>query len=293
MPERSSPAIGVVVATRGRPDHLGRLLEALRRQSLRPELFSVVAVNDGSHDARYAEILEPHRGVRYLALPRRVGPAAARNRGAAAVQGEWLVFTDDDCRPPAGWLEGLWSRGAAIDLAGGRVLPPPEEPLGAVGRYLRDIGFIRNFVGEDGRIVCIPSANLAVRKAWFDRVGGFDERFPYPGGEDMDLTCRLVQAGARAEILDSWITYHPCQCGLPDFCRRYFRYGYGEALFRGLEGGAVLPPLPPYSRRIRLLLGLAGKAARPAAQEDLTFRLLRLTRQVSYEMGRLCGRWRG
>ena len=64
-----SPPLAVVVATRRRPDALGRLLKALRLQSLPRKFFSVIVVNDGSHDARYGEILEPHHQfIRYLSL---------------------------------------------------------------------------------------------------------------------------------------------------------------------------------------------------------------------------------
>lgn len=288
MPE---PAVCVVAATHRRPGALGRLLSALRRQTVSRDSFSVTVVNDGSHDGAYARVLDGFPFVQYLRLPRRLGPAAARNHGAAATAGAWLVFTDDDCLPPSDWLERFLSFDAAVDALGGRVELAPQESLGVVGRYLRDISFIRPVLGADGSLRCLPTANLAVRRAWFEKVRGFDSRFSRAGGEDMDLTYRLIRAGAKAEVADSWVTYHEIPGGFAQLCGRYFRYGHGETVFRRLRADAGLPPAASYARRIKALLGLAAQATGPRAQGALAFRLLTVTRQVSYELGRLCGRW--
>jgi len=281
----------VVTATRRRPAALGRLLAALERQTVPWTSFSVTVVNDGSHDAAYARVLEGFPFARYHPLPRRAGPAAARNHGASTTSGEWLVFTDDDCVPPPDWLERLRPHQDA-DVVGGLVELAPGANLTAVGRYLRDIRFIRPMRGPDGDILCLPSANLAVRRSWFKTVRGFDPRFPRAGGEDLDLTYRLAAAGAKLAVADSWVTRHDAPEGLGALCARYFRYGRGESLFRRLRGGEGLPPQVSYLRRLKALLGLAGKAAGARAAGDLSFRLLTVTRQVSYETGRLSGSFR-
>jgi GT2 family glycosyltransferase len=281
--------LAVVAATHRRPAALARLLGALERQTLSRALFTVTVVNDGSHDAAYEAALAAHPGTRYLARPRRGGPAAARNAGAAGADAEWLLFTDDDCVPPPDWLEGFRSRasGGDADLVGGPVLPPPGERPGRLGRFLAESRFIRPLRGPGGELLGLPSANLAVRRGRFERAGGFDERFPYPGGEDLDLCGRLLAAGARAAYDERWVTHHGTDCGWAGFLGRYYRYGYGEALLREFGRAPQAAPLP-WRRKLRLLLGLAGKAAHPWAERPWEQRALTAARELSYEAGRLC-----
>lgn len=289
----AAPRLAVVVATRGRPAALDRLLAALAAQTLDRGLFSVIVVNDGSHDRAYEAVVAPHlarRPLTYLTRPRRAGPAAARNHGACAAAADWLIFTDDDCIPPPQWLERFrffLKNNPDAEVVGGAVLPPPGEEPGLLGRYLRDSRFIRPLLGADGDILGLPTANLAVRRERFERVGGFDARFPYPGGEDIDLTSRLIGAGARAALAEDWVTYHGVNCGWTEFCGRYFRYGYGEALLRKFSRDALPPPVS-YRRKLRLLLGLAGKTVHPWAERAWDYRALTVAREVSYETGRLC-----
>ncbi|MFM7142900.1 MAG: glycosyltransferase family A protein, partial [Alphaproteobacteria bacterium] len=55
---------------------------------------------------RLAERLDGRLHVRLL-RQERSGPAAARNRGVREAHGEFVAFTDDDCRPDPQWLATL------------------------------------------------------------------------------------------------------------------------------------------------------------------------------------------
>ncbi|HVJ29625.1 MAG TPA: glycosyltransferase, partial [Gammaproteobacteria bacterium] len=73
------PRVSVVVPTHGRPMLLSRCLEALAAQTLPRADYEVIVVSDGP-DARTRSALDGSAcAVRYLVLPRRSGPAAARN----------------------------------------------------------------------------------------------------------------------------------------------------------------------------------------------------------------------
>jgi hypothetical protein len=128
-------------------------------------------------------------------------PGFARNRGAAAAHGEWLVFIDADTEPDPDLLEAYFDPppGPQVGvLAGGivDVLPPGRSGLAARKAVAR---------GQMSDTVTLArpafpygqSANLAVRARPFQLVGGFAEQIR--AGEDADLCFRLAAAGVALE----------------------------------------------------------------------------------------------
>jgi glycosyltransferase involved in cell wall biosynthesis len=103
------PDIAVVVPTFNRPEGIIALLHALAGQTLAPERFEVIVVDDCSSDDTVARLTAlcgalPYR-LTVLQTPRNAGPGAARNVGWRAAAAALLAFLDDDCRPEPGWLE--------------------------------------------------------------------------------------------------------------------------------------------------------------------------------------------
>lgn len=285
-----TPEFSVIVPTYRRPALLARLLEALRSQDFPRKLYSVIVVNDGSHDADYAAVARRYQSIaRYVRCARRRGPAAARNAAAMAAGSPWLVFTDDDCVPPRDWLANLRGhllRHPETDVLGGPVLPLESTPLGLVGSYQHELRFLKPEVS--GReILHMPTANLAVRRSWFDRMEGFDERFTRAGGEDVDLTSRLRESGAALAFSESWPNRHDHNAAGPEFFRRHFRYGYGMALHARHRNE---PQARSVSLRGACKFLEAGSSSRHSKFRRLGFMILDLLRQAAYQGGGLWAR---
>ena len=109
------------------------------------------------------------------------GPAAARNRGIEEARGAIVAFTDDDCRPRAGWLESL---AAAV-----RLEPATPRAAGGTTRnglagnpYSEAAQFVLEALAVHDRAATglerfLPSNNFAFPAASLRRLGGFDEAY--------------------------------------------------------------------------------------------------------------------
>src|SRR5262245_55843497 len=100
--------VSVVVPTFERSRQLKACLTALA-EALRPDA-ETVGVDDGGR-VKLESVVAPFVERLRLRLLKTTngGPAAARNRGLAEASGDIVVFTDDDCRPHAGWVAAIAS----------------------------------------------------------------------------------------------------------------------------------------------------------------------------------------
>jgi glycosyltransferase involved in cell wall biosynthesis len=195
--------LSVIIPTHNRRASVVRLLEALGRQEEIGDILEILVVMDGCSD----DTAEVVRGriwpftVQVIEQPHG-GQAAARNRGANAARGDVLVFLDDDMVPRPTFLHELV---ATLNEGADGVIPALE-----IGDWVPDHLLAREF-GFWNREAARPrpddqvhfeqmlfSAN-AIRRTWFERMGGFDESFTAQGAygnEDIELGHRLLKAGA-------------------------------------------------------------------------------------------------
>ncbi len=187
--------LSVVVPTRDKRDLLERTLAALRAQEL-TGAWEVVVVDDGSGDGT-ADLLaaaarRPGPPLRVVAPGRNVGRAAARNLGARAAAGRWLLFLDDDIVAPPGLLAAHAAQLARRPGCGtiGLVRTDPEL-LDAPHLHYVDSRGAAKVRGDIVPARYFVTQNAAVPRADFLAVGGFDERFRRYGLEDVELAFRL------------------------------------------------------------------------------------------------------
>jgi glycosyltransferase involved in cell wall biosynthesis len=197
------PVVSVVVATHDRADMLCRLVGSLEvQQDVGP--FEVVVVDDASRDATWSVLQDLAGSSRVPIVPfrlaRNAGPATARNVGWRAARAEMIAFTDDDCIPQPGWLRLLVQGLSDFELVQGWTTPIPEREAGR-GPFARSLWIHE----EDGRY---QTCNIAYRRAILERLGGFDEGFRSPYGEDADLAWRAKELGARSSFEPAAIVHH-------------------------------------------------------------------------------------
>ena len=200
---KSNLRFSVVIPTCRRNDLLARCLQQLAddRQDLPAACFEVIVSDDSPPDLCAREMIaHDFPAVRWIEGPRR-GPAANRNHGAAQAHGEWLAFTDDDCVPDPGWLAAFVRRidaGPQCNVLEGRTTDDNPENMGPF-----------YFSPQNQKGGFLWSCNIAIERRFFEGLGGFDEKFPFPHLEDVDLRLRLEDAGHQYPFVPGAVVDHP------------------------------------------------------------------------------------
>ncbi len=185
--------VSVVIPAYNAAAYLEGCLQALHGQSYPADRVQIILVDDGSRDATraVAEQTAARLGMTRLQVvhQKNAGPATARNQGIHLAQGAVVAFLDSDCVPDPSWLEHLLAplqQDTALLGVEGCTLPASEQ------RTLMD-HYIDNPQGG-----FYWTCNIAYRREALLAIGGFDEGFPLPSGEDIDIAHRIRQRGRIA-----------------------------------------------------------------------------------------------
>lgn len=199
------PRISVVIATRDRPARLAAMLRSLAEQTLPPDEREVVVVDDGSSLPDVQAVLadaEREAAVRVIRRKDPGGPATARNAGWRASSAPLVAFTDDDCVAAPDWLERAVS---AADANPGAIVQGRTDPIPEEQHLLSPFSRTR-VVHELGPP--FETCNVVYPRSLLEALGGFDETFPMPGGEDTDLAWRAIAHEAPAVFVPEARVYH-------------------------------------------------------------------------------------
>lgn len=225
--------IAVAISTLARPDALARCLHSLAAGSVRP---AEVVVVDQSTDGSARAVVEGAAGelacVRHV-RQRQTGLALAQNEAVERTSAPIVAILDDDCVADAGWIAGIAAALAddrQVDAIGGRVLPLGDDAPGLYGVSLRPSAIPKRFADRSRPWEVGSGNNFALRRNWFEIVGGCDARLgpgtPGRGAVDIDLFYRLLRAGARVAYEPSVLVYHERKT-LSERLARRVPYGFG------------------------------------------------------------------
>ena len=142
--------------------------------------------------------------VRVLSFEHRMLPGRARNLAAGIATGELLAFIDADAIPAPDWLQQLeQGLDAGVDMVAGAILNgTPEAAWGTVAYLLE---FLEWPPERRTPLLHAASCNLLVRRAAFDRAGGFPEDI-WPG-EDTVFTARFANVGSLVFAPSARVTH--------------------------------------------------------------------------------------
>lgn len=195
------PSYGCVVLTEGRrSEDLNRALDSLLRQR-DVDVDVVVVGNAWEPDGLPSEV----RGVR---LPDNVGVPAGRNGGVPHVQGDLLLFLDDDASFPEDDALLRIGRMFAEDEWLGAVSPRVADPTGRPSPR-RWVPRLR--VGDRTRssdVTVVSEGAVVVRRSAFEEAGGWPGEFFF-FHEGIDLAWRILDVGYRIWYAGDVVAFHP------------------------------------------------------------------------------------
>jgi glycosyltransferase involved in cell wall biosynthesis len=232
------PSFSVIVPTHDRRDSLRQCLRHVAALDYPRDRLEVIVVDDGSSAPVEVDAAPIGDELELTVLrQRRSGPARARNAAAERARGEYLAFTDDDCRPSPEWLVALAARIAAIPdaaVGGTTVNALPGNLCSTASQLLVD--YLYTYYNADpGHARFLTSNNLALPADLFLDVGGFDTSFSRAAAEDRDLCHRLIRMGATVIYEPGALVYHAHPLGLAGFVCQHFAYGQGAFRFHRLR----------------------------------------------------------
>ena len=276
--------ISVILPVLNAADTLPDQLGALASQSFRGSWELVIADNgstDGSPD-----IIRNWRDrlpLIFVEASGTTGGAAARNLAAKWARGEVLVSCDADDVVDVDWLEALAAAASEHGFVAGALdyfTLNPHAP-----RWKREM-----LLGPThwlGRIPFADSANLAVRKAAFDSIGGFDASLSTV--YDVDFSVRLAQSGHELHFAPRAIVAKRMRRGLSAIWSQSAQWGRDEVVIYKRYRDSSIGPGVVRTRGAEHLKVVASHLSRLPA----SFTAASLTTAWVEFAARHCGRLRG
>jgi glycosyltransferase involved in cell wall biosynthesis len=193
------PLVSICVPAFKAERFIQETLNSVRLQSFAD--WELIVTEDGSDDGtrqivdRFAATVPQY--VRYQRHDVNQGLPATRNTGISAARGEWIALLDSDDLWSSDHLEEAVKgmRGARADIIhGGSILFESEsgERIGVrAPSAAMTSAFPRSLFCGD---YVIQPSSVVIRRALWDRVGGFDPSFRYV--EDREMWLRCARSGA-------------------------------------------------------------------------------------------------
>ncbi len=222
-PAANVPRYSVIVPAHNAADTLGACLAALRDQSLPIGAYEVIVVDDGSTD-HTAAVAGQFPVV--LLQQAHAGPAAARNLGARAARGQYLLFTDADCAPARDWIAEIvrpLEEDPAVAAAKGACRTAQSNLIARFSQAELEVKYAH--LRGQRSIDFVDTYAAAFRRDAFWQAGGFDPTFPAASNEDTQLSFDLASRGWRLVFTERAVVQHQQPASLWRYLQRKWRHG--------------------------------------------------------------------
>jgi GT2 family glycosyltransferase len=216
--------ISVVIPTFNRPSTIGKAVENILKNTVRPD--EIIVVDQSPNDLTYKALL-PFIEAGNLIYIKESFPSLskAKNLGWKKAIGDIVAFTDDDAMVDVKWLETIKKSfekdGLNIGVFGGKVLPlyedkNPNWTFPKRWEYFLPVYDQGNKLESFREGACPAGVNYSIYRSLLEKFNGFDESIGPQAGrklqipcEDAELAIRLKQNGFNLIYNPDCIVYHP------------------------------------------------------------------------------------
>jgi GT2 family glycosyltransferase len=209
----------IIITTHNNFDVAGPCLESLLNE-MHEHNFEITVVDNASQDDTPLKLKQLVSGIDNIKLTLNNidrGYPGGNNDGIKMAKGEILILLNSDTIVPRGTIGKLSH--LLIDNPEWGMLGPVTNQAGNEQKIFTGSGNQDQIIRE-GEEWCARSKGdyfkserldffcVAIRKAVFDRLGGFDERFGPGYYEDVDYSIRANLAGVRMMFTEDCFVYH-------------------------------------------------------------------------------------
>ncbi len=259
----------VIVPTYCSWTELQNCLDHLARQTVPPEEFEIIVVNNCDDDDMPENMTLPSNAR--IIRESKPGSYAARNAGIAEAKSDLLFFTDADCAPRPEYLENglrVFAEQPEIKRFSGAI---QLESLGGDWTtpelYDRITSLRQEFYAQEGRAA---TANVFMRREAFDQVGLFDDGAL--SGGDMDWAARAREKGLDLFYAANVVVGHPARSTFSKHATKARRL-LGAQIRRADEKERKRYFIPPLKRIIPSVGALRRAIRNPEVESGQVFKL--------------------
>ena len=225
------PSFSVIIPSRLRHESLAACLRSLLKAQYPRDRFDVIVIDRASGMPPRA-ILAPFAEELNLAMIELGSSniAFARNAGARHAQGDFLVFMNEDCALTADWM-GVLAAAFTIDpdsaVVGRTVNALPARFTSEASQVIFDFHSLLSRQ-KHGKAEMLSAANVAIPKAAFRELGGFDESEELSYVSDREFSDRWLRSGREIRFIPEAVVLKAHTPTMRGFLRAHFERGVGE-----------------------------------------------------------------
>ena len=223
------PVLSLVIPTHNSQNTIQTTLLSINNSDFKHfSDIETVVIDDKSKDGTLKKIKQIQSVLKYhltvFTLRRNFGPAKARNFGVKRSKGSYILFLDSDVELSKSTLRYAYTLAKAAEV---KAFTGIWHYRQKTNKFFPNFKAMRDWVywfierEKYARYYLFSTRIAGIEKKLFLKIGGFDESFPEPTVEDIELTHR-IEKYTKIRFSPELLIYHEFEDFLP-IAIKYFK----------------------------------------------------------------------